>query len=141
MDVTADGYYVYENIEHDITSESSGDAVNLPVVGFSVPCTYKEGQNKYTIDHDNEGNPIIEDSYINTSAPYPEAKYCNVRICYPHKKINEDVVFPSTKVLIFLQITTYSRGIILAVSYRVREVCDIRLAWKPCTASSSPLIC
>ncbi|MBR1378019.1 MAG: hypothetical protein IJ557_02695 [Bacteroidaceae bacterium] len=90
MDVTADGYYVYENIEHNITSESSGDAVNLPVVGFSVPCTYKEGQNKYTIDHDNDGNPIIEDSYINTSAPYPEAKYCNARICYPHKKINED---------------------------------------------------
>ena len=32
-------------------------------------------------------NPHVQTSYINTSLPYPEAKYCNSRIAYAHHRV------------------------------------------------------
>ena len=35
-------------------------------------------------------NPHVKHSYINVSQPYPQAKYCNSRICYAHRAAAKD---------------------------------------------------
>lgn len=93
-DVTPDyTYYVYGVISYivdtgqygtrvdfmyttDMPSQSSGNIIQLPATGFSVP-----------YDVDRRGNFT---SVINTSDPYPDKPYCNVRIAYPHYKLDDE---------------------------------------------------
>ena len=35
-------------------------------------------------------NPYVKNSFINTSQPYPTAKYCNSRIAYAHHKVKKE---------------------------------------------------
>lgn len=96
-DVTPDyTYYVYGVISYivntgqygtrvdfmyttDMPSQSDGNVIQLPATGFSIPYDVK------TVNHQ-----TVFDSLINTSDPYPDKPYCNVRICYPHYKLDDE---------------------------------------------------
>lgn len=64
---------------------------DLPAVGFSVPCEYREGTEIWEVAKDSvTGKPIVEEDFINVSEAYPYKKYCNARVCYKHKSLNDD---------------------------------------------------
>lgn len=62
----------------------------FPAVGFSVPVEFKEKDAQHILVETDDGKKVIKENFVNTSDAYPDAKYCNARVCYPRKKLNSD---------------------------------------------------
>lgn len=113
-----DGYKVYMN------PQSMQEVFQPFALGFSYPAECYENATTHKADPDpdkkpktyknpnkseNGGNsgdivvnmPRVKTSYINTSQPYPAAKYCNSRIAYAHHKAengeSSDEIVPASE--------------------------------------------
>ena len=69
----------------------------VPATGFSYPGRCTSASNIWpAVDksYDYGGNhrvtPVCPESYINTSLPYPQKKYCNTRVAYAHYGIDNE---------------------------------------------------
>ena len=76
--------------------ELNGQVIDMPTLGFSVPYQYEEsgiptpGAPHAVTHKDNNHLPIVELNFINTNEKYPDAKYCNARVCYTNYKLDGD---------------------------------------------------
>lgn len=99
-------YHVKVDIKHggDTHYRKSGNKTSgtfdVQALGFSYPgkCVVTSGttqcaKKKSTRSYPNGNSviiPEVEESYINTSTPYPTMPYCNARVCYKHKGLSDD---------------------------------------------------
>lgn len=66
---------------------SQSSSFTPPALGFSFPGVVSSGTGKtkeYTNPSATVNVPTVSQSFINVSKPYPQAKYCNTRVCYAH---------------------------------------------------------
>lgn len=71
-----------------------------PALGFSTPgicneahpaaAAVQEGAKEYTQPDMTVIKPHYDQKFVNVSKPYPEARYCNTRVCYAHHAYDAD---------------------------------------------------
>lgn len=75
-------------------------------LGFSFPGKCKEDAQTHVAALETERSypnkvklkmPVVEQSYINVSVPYPDAPFCNARVCYGHYALDADGTTSSSK--------------------------------------------
>lgn len=75
-------------------------------LGFSFPGKCKEDAQTHVAELEGERSypgkvklkmPVVEQSYINVSVPYPDAPFCNARVCYGHYALDADGKTSSSK--------------------------------------------
>lgn len=75
-------------------------------LGFSFPGKCKEDAQTHVAELETERSypgkvklkmPKVEQSYINVSVPYPNAPFCNARVCYAHYALDADGKTSSSK--------------------------------------------
>lgn len=75
-------------------------------LGFSFPGKCKEDAKTHVAELETERSypnkvklkmPVVEQSYINVSVPYPDAPFCNARVCYGHYALDADGTTSSSK--------------------------------------------
>lgn len=75
-------------------------------LGFSFPGKCKEDAQTHVAALETERSypnkvklkmPVVEQSYINVSVPYPDAPFCNARVCYGHYALDADGKTSSSK--------------------------------------------
>lgn len=75
-------------------------------LGFSFPGKCKEDAQTHVAALETERSypnkvklkmPVVEQSYINVSVPYPDALFCNARVCYGHYALDADGTTSSSK--------------------------------------------
>lgn len=75
-------------------------------LGFSFPGKCKEDAQTHVAELETERSypgkvklkmPVVEQSYINVSVPYPNAPFCNARVCYAHYALDTDGKTSSSK--------------------------------------------
>lgn len=75
-------------------------------LGFSFPGKCKEDAQTHVAELETERSypnqvklkmPKVEQSYINVSVPYPDAPFCNARVCYGHYALDADGKTSSSK--------------------------------------------
>lgn len=76
------------------TLDTIAQKFEVQALGFSLPASCDEDSDGYA--KQSNGKPKIAESYINVSLPYPQAKYCNARVCYTHYKKESDGTSGST---------------------------------------------
>lgn len=73
------------------TPEKTSNNLELQALGYSFPGICEIATDSSAeIARRRNGKPIVKQSFINVSAEYPSAKYCNARVCYTHYKKNMD---------------------------------------------------
>ena len=83
---------MYDDTEK--TENYDSGSIDMSALGFSVPYEYQEDYSAlephaHTVK-DSNGLPVIKTNFINTNEKYPDAKYCNARVCYTNYKLGED---------------------------------------------------
>ena len=86
----------YGSVGDDYTTEST---FSPQALGFSYPAQCKETGDLHeavllkTYTYPNGNNvkiPDVQTSYINVSDAYPQKLFCNARVCYAHRDLNDD---------------------------------------------------
>ena len=98
---------IYYRVDHgsltpmglDKEGETGTDKATFtaPATGFSYPgrCTSASNiwpavDKPYDYGGNHRDTPVCPESYINTSLPYPQKKYCNTRVAYAHYGIDDE---------------------------------------------------
>lgn len=89
-----------------VGSYNTSGTFHPQALGFSFPGKCKEDAKTHVADLETERSypgkvklkmPKVEQSYINVSVPYPNAPFCNARVCYAHYGLDADGKTSSSK--------------------------------------------
>lgn len=89
-----------------VGSYNTSGTFHPQALGFSFPGKCKEDAKTHVAELETERSypgkvklkmPKVEQSYINVSVPYPNAPFCNARVCYGHYALDADGKTSSSK--------------------------------------------
>lgn len=88
-----------DKVQGSVGSYNTSGTFHPQALGFSFPGKCQEDAQTHVAKLEEERSypgkvkvkmPVVEQSYINVSVPYPEAPFCNARICYGHYGLDAD---------------------------------------------------
>lgn len=95
-----------DKVQGSVGSYNTSGTFHPQALGFSFPGKCQEDAQTHVAKLESERSypgkvklkmPVVEQSYINVSVPYPEAPFCNARICYGHYGLDADGKTSSSK--------------------------------------------
>lgn len=95
-----------DKVQGSVGSYNTSGTFHPQALGFSFPGKCQEDAQTHVAKLESERSypgkvkvkmPVVEQSYINVSVPYPEAPFCNARICYAHYGLDADGKTSSAK--------------------------------------------